>query len=112
MQNMKKFIKVVLLLLKCMGHLKSINHLTLTLFLTFVLLFLPFVLTITIFPIFPHLPNGFCTKDRFTFEKELKEVSMNDKFLVSFDVNSLFTNIPLKETMKLAVDLIKTSYPI
>ena len=60
----------------------------------------------------PHLPNGFCTKDRFTFEKELKEVSMNDKFLVSFDVNSLFTNIPLKETMKLAVDLIKTSYPI
>ena len=60
----------------------------------------------------PYLPNGFCTKDRFTFKKELKEVSMNDQFLVSFDVNSLFTNIPLKETMKLAVDLIKTSYPI
>ena len=60
----------------------------------------------------PYLPNGFCTKDRFTFEKELKEVSMNDQFLVSFDVNSLFTNIPLKETIKLAVDLIKTSYPI
>ena len=60
----------------------------------------------------PYLPNGFCTKDRFTFKKELKEVSMNDQFLVSFDVNSLFTNIPLKETIKLAVDLIKTSYQI
>ena len=38
-------------------------------------------------------------------------MSINDKFLVSYDVNSLFTNIPLKETIKLAVDLIKTSYP-
>ena len=43
--------------------------------------------------------------------EELKEVSINDEFLVSFDVTSLFTNIPLKETIKLAVDLIKTSYP-
>ena len=118
MQNMKKFIEVVLLLLKFMGHLKSTNHLTLTLFLTFVLLFLPLVLynynlsKYLCELLSPYLPKGFCTKDRFTFEKELKEVSMNDKFLVSFDVNSLFTNIPLKETMKLAVDLIKTSYPI
>ena len=36
---------------------------------------------------------------------------MNNKFLVSYDVNSLFTKNPLKETIKLAVDLIKTSYP-
>ena len=43
--------------------------------------------------------------------EELKEVSINNKFLVSYDINSLFTNIPLKETIKLAVDLIKTSYP-
>ena len=43
--------------------------------------------------------------------EELKEVSINNRFLVSYDVNSLFTNIPLKETIKLAVDLIKTSYP-
>ena len=45
------------------------------------------------------------------FVQEVKEVSINDKFLVSSDVNSSFTNIPLKETIKLAVDLIKTSYP-
>ena len=59
----------------------------------------------------PNLPNEFCTKDTFTFVEELKEVSVNDKFLVSYDVYSLFTNISLKETIKLAVDLIKIWYP-
>ena len=59
----------------------------------------------------PNLPNEFCTKDMFIFVEELKEVGINDKFLVSYDVNSLFTNIHLKETIKPAVDLIKTSYP-
>ena len=43
--------------------------------------------------------------------EEIKEVRKKDKFLVSYDVNILFTNIPLKETIKVAVDLIKTSYP-
>ena len=47
----------------------------------------------------------------FTFVEELKEVSINDKFLVSSDINSLFTSIPLKETIKLAFGLIKTSCP-
>ena len=38
----------------------------------------------------PNLPNEVCTKDTFIFVEELKEVSINDKFLVSYDVNSLF----------------------
>ena len=59
----------------------------------------------------PHLPEQYCTKDTFTFVEELKRVSLVDKFLVSFDVTSLFTNIPLSTTIKLAVDLIKTSQP-
>ena len=42
--------------------------------------------------------------------EELEEVSINNKFLVSYNGNSLFTNISLKETIKLAIDLIKTSY--
>ena len=58
-----------------------------------------------------NLLNEFCTKEPFTFVEELKKVSINDKFLVSYDVNSLFSNIPLKETIKLAVGLIKTSNP-
>ena len=59
----------------------------------------------------PHLPEQYCTKDTFTFVEKLKRVSLVDKFLVSFDVTSLFTNIPLSTTIKLAVDLIKTSQP-
>ena len=59
----------------------------------------------------PHLPKQYYTKDIFTFVKELKQVSLVDKFLVSFDVTSLFPNIPLSATIKLAVDLIKTSQP-
>ena len=50
-------------------------------------------------------------KDTFTFVEELQQVSLVDKFLVYFDVTSLFTNIPLSQTIKLAVDLIKTSQP-
>ena len=57
------------------------------------------------------MPNEFCTKETFPFAEEIKGVSINDKFLVSFDENSLFTNIPLKEKIKVAVDLIKVSYP-
>ena len=48
-------------------------------------------------------------KGTFTFVEELKRVSLDDKSLVSFNVTSLFTNIPLSVTIKLAVDLIKTS---
>ena len=59
----------------------------------------------------PHLPEQYCMKDTFTFVEELKQVSLGDKFLVYFDVASLFTNIPLSQTIKLAVDLIKTSQP-
>ena len=58
----------------------------------------------------PHLPEQYCMKDTFTFVEELKQVSLVNKFLVYFDVASLFTNIPLSQTIKLAVDLIKTSF--
>ena len=57
----------------------------------------------------PRLPEQYCTKNTFAFVVELKRVSVVDKFLVSFDVTSLFTNVHLSETMKLAVDIIKTS---
>ena len=59
----------------------------------------------------PHLPEQYCTNDTSAFIEKLKGISLVDKFLVSFDVTSLFTNIPLSVTMKLAADLIETSQP-
>ena len=50
----------------------------------------------------PHLPEQYCTKETFTFVEELKQVSLVEQFLVSFDVTGLFTNIPLSETITLA----------
>lgn len=54
----------------------------------------------------PCLPIQHCTQDSFTFIKELKKVSKSSNFMISFDVESLFTNIPLDETLDLAVEYI------
>ena len=54
----------------------------------------------------PLLTMDYTATDTFTFVNELKQVSFNDKFMVSYDVCSLFTNVPLKETIDLAVHLI------
>ena len=60
----------------------------------------------------PLIPTEHCTKDNtFTFVEELKKVRTTNSFLVSFDVESLFTNIPLDETISLAVDLILSNNP-
>ena len=54
----------------------------------------------------PFIPTAYCTKDSFTFVKDIQEVSTQDSFMVSYDVCSLFTNIPLSETIDIAVKLI------
>ena len=59
----------------------------------------------------PHIPLEYCSTDSFTFVKDLREVSSHNKYLVSFDVVSLFTNIPLNETIDLAVNLILQNEP-
>ena len=43
----------------------------------------------------PHLPEQYCMKDTFTFVEDLKRISLIAKFLVSFDVTRLFTNVLL-----------------
>ena len=108
--------KVVFFLLKCMGHLKyrkSFNSNSLPNFrpiVSFVGTYNDNFIKYLCELLSPNLPNEFCTKDTFTFVEGRKEISINDKVLVSFDVNILFANLPLKETVKLAVELIKTSY--
>ena len=53
----------------------------------------------------PVIPTTNCTKDLFTFCEEIKKVRATNKFLISY-VCSLFTSIPLKETIDIAVDLL------
>ena len=54
----------------------------------------------------PFILTDYCTQDSFSFVKEVQEVSVSDYFMVSYDVCNLFTNIPLNETIDLAVDII------
>ena len=54
----------------------------------------------------PHIPNEHCVLDSFTFVQEMQTLSPFGKYMVSFDVESLFTSLPLEECIKLAVDYI------
>ena len=54
----------------------------------------------------PYIPLDYCAMDTFTFVQELNELHSYGKFLISFDVESLFTNIPLDESISIAIDYI------
>ena len=58
----------------------------------------------------PLIPAEHTTKDTFAFVKDVQQVSASGKFLVSYDVCSMF-NIPLNETITMAVDTILESAP-
>ncbi|XP_065642299.1 uncharacterized protein LOC136073930 [Hydra vulgaris] len=51
------------------------------------------------------LPKHYTTFDSFSFVADLKQVDVTNKFIVSYDVESLFTNIPLNETINIATEL-------
>ena len=59
----------------------------------------------------PVIPKDHCTEDSISFCKEIKKVSSTNKFLVSYDLCSLFTSIPLNETIDLAAKLIFDNNP-
>ena len=59
----------------------------------------------------PHIPTEHCATDTFTFVQDIQSLSMFSKFMVSFDVESLFTNIPLEECIDLAVNYISEGNP-
>ena len=54
----------------------------------------------------PLVPNYYSCKDTFYFVSQIKNANLSKKFLVSYDVTSLFTNIPLQETIDIAINLI------
>ena len=59
----------------------------------------------------PYIPNEYTAKDTFSFVKELNDIEFTDKYLISFDIVSLFSNIPLDETIKLSVDILLKNEP-
>ena len=59
----------------------------------------------------PLVPNDFSKKDTSSFVSLIKNANLFRKFLVSYDVTSLSTNIPLKETTNIAINLIFNPNP-
>ena len=54
----------------------------------------------------PLVPNNYSSKDTFSFVSQIKNANLSKKFLLSYDVTSLFTNIPLQETIDIATNFI------
>ena len=50
-------------------------------------------------------PNDNSYKDTFPFVSQIKNANLSKRFLVSYDVTSLFTNIPLQKTAEIAIIL-------
>ena len=59
----------------------------------------------------PLVSNDYSCKDTFSFVSQIKNANLSKKFLVSYDVTSLFTNIPLQETIDIAINLIFSHNP-
>ena len=59
----------------------------------------------------PFAPNDYSCKDTFSFVSQIKNVNLSRKFLVSYDVTSLFTNILLQQTIDIAINLIFNHNP-
>ena len=55
----------------------------------------------------PLVPNDYSCKEAFSFVSS----NLSKTFLVSFDVTRLFTNIPLQETIDIAINLIFNHNP-
>ena len=54
----------------------------------------------------PLVPNDYSCKDTFSFVSQIKKANLSKKFLVSYYETSPFTNIPLQETIDIAINLI------
>ena len=52
----------------------------------------------------PITRNEYTVSDSFSFAKEITDFNATDKVMASFDVKSLFTQIPLKETIDICVE--------
>ena len=108
-QNEYNCILLVMLLLVSMALLKCTKFPLVIHFLNIVQLFHLQVLLIIILPasfaIFFH-PYLMITLAKTTFLSQIKNANLSRKFLVSYHVTSLFTNILLQETIDKVINLI------
>ena len=59
----------------------------------------------------PLVPKYYSCKDTFSFISQINNVNLSKTFLVSYEVTSRFTNIPLQETIDIAINLIFNDNP-
>ena len=52
----------------------------------------------------PLTVKDYTVKDSFSFAEEIRKQDDSQLFMASLDVDSLFTNIPLNETINICVD--------
>ena len=57
------------------------------------------------------VPYDYSFEDTFSFVSQIKNANLSKKFLLSYDVTSLFTNISLQETIDIAINLIFNHNP-
>ena len=52
----------------------------------------------------PYSSNCYSVKNSFSFVNEIQAIGSQSLYISSFDVSSLFTSIPLDETIEIALD--------
>ena len=50
--------------------------------------------------------SSYILKDSFSFVDQIKDIESNNTFIASFDVKSLFTNVPLEEVIEICLDML------
>ena len=59
----------------------------------------------------PLVPYDYSCKDTLSFVSQIKNANLSKRFLASYNVTSLFANIPLQETIDIAINLIFNHNP-
>ena len=59
----------------------------------------------------PEVPDNYSCKSDFSFVSQIKNANLSGKLLVSYDSTSFFTNIPLQETIDIAINPIFNHNP-
>ena len=59
----------------------------------------------------PLVSNDYSCNDTFSFVSQIKNGNLAKTFLVSYDVTSIFTNIPLQDTIDIAINFIFSHNP-